>query len=201
MLDKATDWLLWMAKYTVYTTCFLGFGFVVGIYMYQTSMIYPSSFPEGSRKHVMKPDEFGLAYENVTLVTSDNVRLTAYLIMSRSPKPITIVYFHSNAGNMGHRLPIAQVLYNKLNANVLLLSYRGYGLSEGSANEKGIKLDVQAAVEYVKSHNVLRTTKIVAYGQSIGGAAAIYAASAYKMDALIVENTFLSLVDELTSRN
>jgi hypothetical protein len=36
----------------------------------------------------------------------------------------TLLYLHANAGNMGHRLPIANVLYNKLECNIFMLSYR-----------------------------------------------------------------------------
>jgi abhydrolase domain-containing protein 13 len=44
---------------------------------------------------------------------------------------------------MGHRLPIAKMLKQVYDANIFMLSYRGYGLSEGTANEKGMKLDVK----------------------------------------------------------
>ncbi|KAI9324887.1 Alpha/Beta hydrolase protein [Zopfochytrium polystomum] len=84
--------------------------------------------------------------------------------------PYTILYLHANAGNMGHRLPIARVLQVTLNCNIVLLSYRGYGLSEGVASEAGIKVDAAAALEWIGRHAVLGGTRVVVYGQSIGGA-------------------------------
>lgn len=39
--------------------------------------------------------------------------------------PPTLLYLHANAGNLGHRLPIAKVLFETLNCNVFMLSYRG----------------------------------------------------------------------------
>lgn len=197
ILDSLTSGLVTAAKTTIYTSIVLGLVAVFGLYYFQTALIYPSNFPVNSRTVVSTPDEFGLPFESVSLLASDGVGLTAYLIKPRGSErahKVTIVYFHSNAGNMGHRLPIAQQFYQNLDVNVFLLSYRGYGLSQGHANEAGIKLDSIAAIEYVKSHPQLKKTKIVLFGQSIGGAVAIHAASKGRVDGLIVENTFTSLV-------
>ncbi|KAJ3115405.1 hypothetical protein HDU96_000710 [Phlyctochytrium bullatum] len=107
----------------------------------------------------------------------------------------TLLYLHANAGNMGHRLPIANVFYYRLHCNVFMLSYRGYGLSEGEPNEKGIKIDAQTALDWITNHPQYGKTKIIVYGQSIGGAVAIdlVRRNPKKVAALIVENTFLSI--------
>lgn len=57
-------------------------------------------------------------------------------------------------------------------------------------------LCIQTLLEYVQSHPVLKDTRLVAYGQSIGGAVAIDIVSHNEeaFSGLIVENTFLSLV-------
>ncbi|KAL7423268.1 bem46 protein, variant [Cryptotrichosporon argae] len=107
----------------------------------------------------------------------------------------TVVLFHANAGNMGHRIPIARKFAADLQCNVFMLSYRGYGLSEGHPSEHGLKVDVRTAIEYISTHPLLKDTKLVVYGQSIGGAVCLYAASAFPdlVSGIIVENTFLSL--------
>ncbi|KAJ3202703.1 hypothetical protein HK099_001766 [Clydaea vesicula] len=96
---------------------------------------------------------------------------------------------------MGHRLPIARLLYKLLKCNIFLLSYRGYGFSEGEPNEVGLKIDAQTALDYIKNHEILKNTKLIAYGQSIGGAVAIDIVSKNEnlFEALIIENTFLSI--------
>lgn len=45
--------------------------------------------------------------------------------------------FHGNGGNHGHRIPLAKIFYLRMRCNVFMMSYRGYGLSEGSPSEKG----------------------------------------------------------------
>ncbi|KAJ3289987.1 hypothetical protein HK104_007094 [Borealophlyctis nickersoniae] len=188
------------------------------LYKKQNYLIYPANLPEGSRQFVPRPSQFGMTdYEDVKITTPDGVRITGYLIRKRTgggaaeaPEgqlrqrkttdsgqiaDCTLLYCHANAGNMGHRLPIAKGFYSRLNCNVFMLSYRGYGLSEGEPSEVGLKIDAQAALDYIVSHPELKDTKIIVYGQSIGGAVAIDLASKNedKLAALIVENTFLSL--------
>ncbi|CAO3668985.1 unnamed protein product [Umbelopsis vinacea] len=147
----------------------------------------------------MKPSQFGLPYREVTITTKDNVSLQCYLLQQKdvevAKKSPTVIYFHANAGNMGHRLPIAKIFFENYGCNVLMLSYRGYGLSGGSPNEKGLKMDAEAALKYISDNQVLAQTPLVAYGQSIGGAVAIYLVSRNedKFSGLILENTFLSL--------
>jgi fermentation-respiration switch protein FrsA (DUF1100 family) len=105
--------------------------------------------------------------------------------------------FHGNAGNIGHRLPIAKILANDMYCNVLMLQYRGYGLSTGNPNEKGIAIDSQTGLDYIRSREDLKKTKIIIYGQSLGGAVSIGLAVKNKdrgdIAGLILENTFLSI--------
>ncbi|KAF9160775.1 hypothetical protein DFQ27_004791 [Actinomortierella ambigua] len=194
-----SSYLPWYLSYSIAAAFVAVLGGGTLLYHYQCEIIYPAGFPEGSRRHVAKPSQFGLPYEDLTLKTVDNVKIRAYLIKHPDDKVArerpTILYLHANAGNMGHRLSIADVFYHTFGCNVFMLSYRGYGLSEGSPNEKGLRIDAHTALSYIKNHQVLGQTKLIAYGQSIGGAVAIdiVARNEDNFSGLIVENTFLSL--------
>ncbi|KAF8218115.1 Alpha/Beta hydrolase protein [Mycena galopus ATCC 62051] len=190
------------------------------LYYGQNYLIYPSAFPSGSRtEDVPIPSDFGLPYEDLELKTSDDVTLRCYLLpqskelskthASATPVPgedgltedefisnrPTIIMFHGNGGNHGHRIPLAKVFYLRMRCNVLMVSYRGYGLSDGSPSEKGLQIDAQTALNYLTSDPCLSKTPIILYGQSIGGAVSIDLASRNpsKIAALILENTFTSL--------
>lgn len=193
----------------------------VGILWYgQGYLIYPSAFPPGSRTDVAKPTSYGIPYEDLDLETSDGVSLRCYLLKQNKniatirnaiqiPEDLnsslsqdefvagrpTVIMFHGNAGNHGHRIPLAQVFFLRMRCNVLMMCYRGYGLSEGTPNEKGLQLDAQAGLNYLCSHQVFRQSPIVLYGQSIGGAVSIDLISRNpdKIAGLILENTFTSL--------
>ncbi|CAG8829888.1 1098_t:CDS:2, partial [Racocetra persica] len=70
-----------------------------------------------------------------------------------------------------------------------------YGRSEGTPSERGLKIDAQTALNYICNHQTLKHTKIILYGQSLGGAVAIDLVSKNerKVAGLMVENTFLSI--------
>ena len=111
-----------------------------GLYHYQDSLLYFPEQPESSRVFVQTPSSLGLPFEPVTLTTKDKTTILAYFIkqpptlMSSVP---TLLYFHGNAGNIGHRLHNVQALYHHCRFNVFLVEYRGYGKSGGSPSEKG----------------------------------------------------------------
>ena len=143
-------------------------GIVAMLYWNQNLLIYPSAFPQGSRINVPTPDSAGITnWEEMYIESEDKTKLHCYLLRSPAAKH-TVVYFHANAGNMGHRMPIAKEMMNRLNCNVFMLSYRGYGKSEGSANELGLKMDSQATLNFVINHFDLKNTKIIVFGQVYG---------------------------------
>ena len=108
---------------------------------------------------------------------------------------LTILYFHGNAGNIGHRVPNALLMLVNLKANVVLVDYRGYGKSEGEPSEDGLYLDAEATLDYVMTRPDLDKTKVLLFGRSLGGAVAVRLASAnpHRVAAIVVENTFLSI--------
>ena len=124
------------AKYLVLLTTTGLVGILAMLYWNQSLLIYPSAFPQGSRQNVPTPDSVGLSkYDDLFIESEDKTKLHCYLLKSPGAKH-TILYLHANAGNMGHRLPISREIMNRLNCNVFMLSYRGYGKSDGSASEK-----------------------------------------------------------------
>ncbi|KAF8880674.1 Alpha/Beta hydrolase protein [Infundibulicybe gibba] len=183
------------------------------IYYGQSFLIYPPHF----HLDVAQPDLYDIPYINLDLKTPDGITLKCYLMRQRkedqpagdvwiddegilhdkyvASRP-TIMMFHGNGGNIGHRIPLAKAFHHRMKCNVLMLSYGGrYGLSEGSPSEDGLKLDAQTALDHILSDPNLSQTPIILYGQSIGGAVAIDLASRNptKISALILENTFTSL--------
>ncbi|KAL0581286.1 bem46 protein, variant [Marasmius crinis-equi] len=207
---------------TVGTLATVGAGL---IYYGQNYLIYPSAFVNiGPDNGVVDtPKDYGLAAEELEMRTSDGILIRAYLLKQQKelPRPLrfaqlpisplnyddtesdddimkrrpTVVMFHGNGGNFGHRIPLGMMFQMFMRCNVLMVSYRGYGGSEGSPSEKGLQIDAQTALDFVKSDARLSKTPLILYGQSIGGAVSIDLASRNpdKITALILENTFTSL--------
>lgn len=146
------------------------------------------------------PSIYHLPYEVVYIKTRDKITLHAYFIRHQEQKGNsvpTIVFFHGNAGNIGGRLGNANGIFHNLQCNVLLVEYRGYGLSTGHPHEKGLYIDGRAAVDYLFTRHDLDHSQIILFGRSLGGAIAIDIAAdphyGSKLCAIIVENTFTSI--------
>ncbi|KAL0258418.1 bem46 protein, variant [Diplodia seriata] len=166
-----------------------------------SDIIYPRNIPPGARTDVPRPTQFGISdFEELMIPTPDGESLSAFFIRpanKQHARNVTFLMFHGNAGNIGYRLPIAKILEAELGCNVLMLQYRGYGLSTGTPNEKGLTIDAQTGLDYIRQRAELRGTKIVLYGQSLGGAVSIGLAAKNQEQAdiagIVLENTFLSI--------
>lgn len=168
-------------------------------YNAQDMLLYYPDQPPQSRLFVQLPNTVNLPYENHFIRTSDNVRINVVLIKHTHANAPTVVYFHGNAGNIGHRLINSHGFFTSCGVNVLLVEYRGYGKSEGSPSETGLYRDAEAAINFLLGRNDINRDKIVVFGRSLGGAVAVWLASqpfyAQHIAALVIENTFTSLPD------
>ncbi|KAL4820627.1 Alpha/Beta hydrolase protein [Aspergillus spinulosporus] len=171
------------------------------LYFKQNELIYPRNIPADARTNVPKPRQFGIEdYEELQLRTPDGETLHAYFIRAprkRLDQNLTVLMFHGNAGNVGHRIPIAKIMQEYLGCHILMLEYRGYGLSTGVPDENGLKIDAQTALNHLQQRGETANSRIVVYGQSLGGAVAINLVANNEdkgsVSGLILENTFLSI--------
>ncbi|XP_071446595.1 protein ABHD13 [Hetaerina americana] len=172
------------------------------LYHTEDQLLFHPDQPSHSRVFVPVPTMFGLPYENIYIRSLDGVMLHLFFIrqsgelVSQVP---TVLFLHGNAGNMGHRLQNVAGLYQQVRCNILMLEYRGYGLSQGAPSEDGLNMDARAALNYLLSRNDINCSEIIVFGRSLGGAVAIDLAShpeyASKIWCLILENTFTSIPD------
>src|SRR6266511_1184079 len=109
-----------------------------------------TSFWVGQRRLIYFPDRYpprpsGLAQE-VTLHTTDGLRLTAWLVAPPGGgRSVAVLVAPGNAGNRRDRLPLASSLADA-GLTVLLLDYRGYGGNPGRPSEVGLAHDVPAGL-------------------------------------------------------
>ncbi|EPY25984.1 Bem46-like serine peptidase [Strigomonas culicis] len=115
-----------------------------------------------------------------------------------------LLYFHGNAGNVGHRLGLAQAFVERLGCAVFMVDYRGYGFSsEAVPNQQGLETDAEACLDYLWNDPRVPKDRIYVMGTSLGGAVAIHLASSVqysrRIKAVIIENTFTSISDMTSS--
>lgn len=108
-----------------------------------------------------------------------------------------IMYCHGNKSHMDYYWQRAKLLANvggKNNYGVLMIDYRGYGMSGGSPSEEGMYTDVNTALNWLKKSG-LTDDQLMMYGYSLGTAPACELAAntrAMNPSKLILEAPFAS---------
>ena len=153
------------------------------IYFYQSKLIY---FPSSDME--MTPKSIGLEYESILFESDDKTKLHAWYIPKEGAKT-TIFFLHGNGGNISHRLDSIKI-FNSLGMNVFIFDYRGYGLSEGSANEKNTYDDAKTAWDYLLRDKNLKSEEIIIFGRSLGGTIAANLGTDVQAKGMILESTF-----------
>ena len=148
-----------------------------------------------SREIVIKPSDLGLPYEDKQIISEDGTKLHAWLIKADQPRAL-VVFFHGNAQNIAYHLPSIYWLPAK-GVSVLTVDFRGYGLSEGEASQKGLQQDIRASVAYgLKLFDQNSHIPVFVFAQSLGGSTAIAALSdnelCNQLAGMIVEGAFSS---------
>jgi fermentation-respiration switch protein FrsA (DUF1100 family) len=83
----------------------------------------------------------------------------------------------------------------KLQTDIMLFDYRGYGQSEGSPSEPGTYRDGRAAYEYLVGQRQLAPERLILFGESLGAAVSVQLALEVPVRALILESAFTSIPD------
>ncbi|KAL4589451.1 hypothetical protein LXL04_002358 [Taraxacum kok-saghyz] len=165
---------------------------------FQEKLVYVPVLPGLTKSYPITPARLRMIYEDVWLTSSDGIRLHSWFIkFSPDCTGPTILFFQENAGNIAHRLEMVRIMLQKLQCNIFMLSYRGYGASDGYPSQQGITRDAQAALDHLSQRTDIDTSQIVVFGRSLGGAVGVVVTknNPDKVAALILENTFTSILD------
>jgi len=143
------------------------------------------------------PERHGIKYQIENFQAVDGTPLNAWFLPAQDKNggkaKATVLFLHGNAENIStHFRNVAWLPAEGF--NVLALDYRGYGASEGTPSLAGIQLDIDAAMRSLLAHKNVDPNRIVIFGQSLGGALAIYYAahSSYHANirAVVIDSSF-----------
>ena len=158
------------------------------MYLQQPSMIF---FPQKELDET--PAAWGLEYEEISLLTADNVKLHGWYLPDPGSRK-ALLFFHGNAGNISHRGSSVEI-FHRLGMNVLIFDYRGFGTSQGEPDESGLYEDARAAWRFLQEEKGFDSKDIILFGRSLGGAVASKLASEVRPAGLILESSFSSARD------
>lgn len=146
-----------------------------------------------------KLDTINLDYtvESVVFKSSNGNNLNGWLLKPKNVDPtITLLHFHGNAGFLLSQYKAMTPLL-KYGFQAFVFDYSGFGFSEGKATRKNVLLDGNTALSYVKSRDDVKNTKVIIYGQSLGGhlSAVVAQQRQTEIDGLVIEGAFSSHKD------
>lgn len=130
------------------------------------------------------------------LTTTDGARISAMYF----PNPnatFTLLFSHGNAEDIGYDAPFLQAIRDA-GFSVFAYDYHGYGTSEGKPSEEHVYEDSEAAYSYLVNNLHIPSSRIISWGRSLGGAAAVDLAARHPVGGLIMESAFTSAFRVLT---
>ena len=133
---------------------------ILFVYFYQRSLLYNPS------ENNYLNDKISFNYEEIFIETDKNIKLKSWFIEKDLKKFKTILLFHGNAGNLFNRVYKLNEL-NKLDLNILIISWRGFSGNKGKPTEKNLYHDAEEAVKWLKVQG-LDNKNIILYGESLG---------------------------------
>ncbi|MBI4668161.1 MAG: alpha/beta hydrolase [Elusimicrobia bacterium] len=162
--------------------------FYFGFRAFEQANLY---FPD--RTLTASPKDIGLSHEDVNIETEDKVKIHGWWAPHGQAKA-AVLYLHGNGGNISYRLE-SLAEFNKLGFSVLIIDYRGYGLSRGRPSERGLYRDASAAYDFLISQKGISGGDVVLFGESLGGAVAADLSARVKVRAVITEGCLSSTID------
>ncbi|MGD9580879.1 MAG: alpha/beta hydrolase [Vampirovibrionia bacterium] len=136
------------------------FVFFIAPYLFLNMHVHPPLL-----KNMFTPADFGLKYDDISVVTEDKIDLKGWYIPSVDHKS-TVLVCHGVAANRSDVMQVT-LLFNSNGYDVYTFDFRGHGETKKGKVTYGYdeRKDIKAIVDYLKSKNI---DKIGVYGLSMG---------------------------------
>ena len=158
---------------------------IIFVYFYQRNLLYHPS------ENNYQNDTIQFNYQEIFIKVNDEIKLKSWIINKDLKNFKTLVFFHGNAGDLSNRIYKLNEL-DKLDINILLISWRGFSGNEGYPTEKNLYEDAEAAIKWLNKKKV-SNSQIILYGESLGTGVAVEIASKNNFNSIILESPFTSI--------
>jgi len=160
---------------------------ILFVYFYQRNLLYHPS------ENNYLNDKITFNYEEIFIETDKNINLKSWFIKKDLNRFKTILIFHGNAGNLFNRVYKLNEL-NKLDVNILLISWRGFSGNKGKPTEKNLYHDAEEAVKWLNNRGAI-SKNIILYGESLGTGVATELGTSNAFGGIILESPFTSIAN------
>lgn len=150
-----------------------------------------------NQKEARTPAEVGLQYRAVCFPSTDGLTLSGWWIPAEGC-PRTVIFLHGFSGSMDPDIKYASA-FHQHGFNVLMFDFRAHGRSGGKHSSLGALevRDVMGAYDFAKQSG---SWSVGLIGFSMGGRAALLAASKYKgINAVISDGGPMRLITAVTT--
>ena len=160
---------------------------IIFVYFYQRNLLYHPA------ENNYQNDKIQFNYEEVFIKVNDEIELKSWIVNKDLNNLKTLVFFHGNAGDLSNRIHKLNEL-NKLNINILLISWRSFSGNKGKPSENSLYYDANSVVNWLNEQGV-NNSDIILYGESLGTGVATELASKNSYAGVILESPFTSIAD------
>ena len=160
---------------------------LVFTYFYQRNLLYHPS------ENNYLNEKIFFDYEEFLISVDDDIDLKSWFIKKNVNKYKTILFFHGNAGDLTNRVHKLNEL-NKLDVNILIISWRGFSGNPGEPTEKNLYNDARKSVEWLNNTGI-ENKNIILYGESLGTGVATELAQDNSFAGIVLESPFTSIAD------
>ena len=174
--------------YIAITSIFLAYIIVLLFtYFYQRNLLYHPN------ENNYQGDNINFNYQEVFIDVDENIKLKSWFIKKDLKNFKTIIFFHGNAGDLTNRIHKLNEL-DKLDVNILLISWRGFSGNLGKPTEKNLYQDAKKSIEWLNNY-VIEKKNIILYGESLGTGVATELGQDNSFAGIILESPFTSIAN------
>ncbi len=159
-----------------------------GLRFFSRKLLYfPVPLDHGRKERLA---ELGPSVKAFSLTVSDKTTLQGWIIEKDMAGLPTLFYFGGNAEEVS--LNIEDYLA-RVDANVVLVNYRGYGQSQGTPSEEVLNADALALFDRISADYGLSPEQCGAWGRSLGSSIGSYLVWKRGLNSLILTCPFDSI--------
>ena len=158
--------------------------FSIVLYFIQEKLIFfPQALDKIRMKEIMKNCK---TLEDIEIKTNDGI-IRGWIVKNGNP---VLIYFGGNAEEVSHMIEKAAWFKGW---SVVLMNYRGYGLSNGKPSEKNLFADSLLLYDNIFKRKDIDNNMIIVMGRSLGTGVAVYVAQKRKVNGVILVSPYDSV--------
>jgi len=126
----------------------------------------------------------------ITITTDDGIQLHGWLLKKSEQMPL-VIYFGGNSEEVSG---MAYHFERVAGCSLLLINYRGYGLSDGQPSQRNLFNDAETIFDHIIQRQDIDSNCIVAMGRSLGTGVAVHLAAHRPLKGVILVSPYDSLI-------